>query len=83
MKVILMAFLLVLPGTKAISQQTEDSVKAVINLMFTAMNTSDPDLLLSCFADSALLQAIAKDKEGNLIVKNQSVHRLSTQSCAR
>jgi hypothetical protein len=43
------------------AQKAEDSVKAVINKMFDAMLQSDAVMLNDCFADSAILQTIAKD----------------------
>lgn len=55
------------------SQSAEDSVKAAVNQLFTAMKTSNGALLLSCFADSALLQTITKNKGGEIMVKNESV----------
>lgn len=58
-------------GTKAHSQTAEDSVKAVINKMFTGMKQSDTALLRSCFADSMVLQTISRNKEGRLVVLNE------------
>ena len=55
------------------SQTAVDSVKATIDKMFKAMKSSDATLLKSCFADSAILQTIARDKTGNSIVKNEVV----------
>jgi hypothetical protein len=46
----------------------EDSVKAVINTLFTAMKKADPELLKTCFADSMVLQTISRNKEGKLVV---------------
>jgi hypothetical protein len=54
-------------------QSTEDSVKTAVNNLFAAMKNSDGPMLRSCFGDSALLQALAKDKAGNLVVKNETV----------
>jgi hypothetical protein len=58
-------------GTTAKGQTAEDSVKAVINKMFTGMKSADAGLLKSCFADSMVLQTISRNKEGQLIVKNE------------
>jgi hypothetical protein len=55
------------------SQTPEDSVKAAVNNLFTAMKNSDGIMLRSCFGDSALLQALSRDKAGNLLVKNESL----------
>ncbi len=57
-------------GTHA--QTAEDSVKTVINNMFTAMKTADAALLKSCFADSMVLQTISRNKEGKLVVRNEA-----------
>lgn len=53
------------------SQTAEDSVKAVINNMFAGMKNADVSLLKSSFADSMILQTIARDKEGKLTVRNE------------
>jgi hypothetical protein len=56
------------------AQTAEDSVKAVINKMFDAMKNSDAASLKSCFGDSIVFQTITRNKEGNLVVKNESVN---------
>ena len=56
----------------AIRETADDSVKSVINKMFTAMKTADPVLLKSCFADSMILQTITKNVEGKLVVRNEA-----------
>ena len=78
MKYITITLLMFFLAGKAQSQSTEDSVKAVVNLLFTAMKTSDEAMLLSCFADSALLQTIATNKEGNRFIKNESIKAFAT-----
>lgn len=50
-----------------------DSVKAAVNLLFTAMRNADPISLKKAFADSAILQTIGRDKSGKLIVSNEAV----------
>jgi hypothetical protein len=55
------------------AQIAEDSVKAVVNNLFTAMKNADGPLLKSCFADSAILQTITKNKEGKVLIKNEEV----------
>lgn len=59
-------------GVTAKAQSAEDSVKAVINSMFTAMKTADPVLLKTTFADSMVLQTISRNKEGKLVVVNEN-----------
>ncbi len=59
-------------GIIAINAQTaEDSVKTVINRMFTAMKNADPVMLKSSFADSMVLQTISRNKEGKVTVKTE------------
>ena len=55
------------------SQTPEDSVKAVINQMFDAMRNIDGAKLKDAFADSAILQTIARTKEGGIRIVNESI----------
>jgi hypothetical protein len=55
------------------AQTAEDSVKMVVNNLFKAMKNSDPVLLKSVFADSAILQTIAKNKKGETIIRNEAI----------
>ncbi len=55
------------------AQTAEDSVKAVVNDLFTAMKNADAALLKSVFADSAILQTITRNKEGKTEVKTDEV----------
>lgn len=55
------------------AQTAEDSVKAVINNMFTAMKNADGKLLQNCFADSAILQTISRNKAGETLVRNEPI----------
>ena len=57
------------------AQTAEDSVKAVINKMFAAMKNSDAAALKDCFADSAILQTIARNGK----IRNESVNAFTTQ----
>jgi hypothetical protein len=54
------------------AQSAEDSVKAVVNNLFTAMIKSDTVLLKSCFADSMVLQTIIRGKSGGAEVMNET-----------
>lgn len=56
----------------AAAQTAEDSVKTVINRMFTGMKNADTALLKSSFADSMILQTISRNKEGSLVVQNEN-----------
>jgi ketosteroid isomerase-like protein len=61
------------------AQKSEDSVKLVINKMFAAMKASDPRGLAACFADSAVLQTVAKNKEGKVSVRNEHISAFTAQ----
>jgi hypothetical protein len=71
MKYFLIVLTVVFCGTSLRAQTAEDSVKAVINNMFTAMKNADPVLLKKCFADSMVLQTIS-GKDGKLVVRNEA-----------
>lgn len=75
MKKIVFVFSLSFLVANCFAQQAEDSVKAVISQLFTAMKNSDAVALQACFADSAILQTITAAGA----VHNQSVARFATQ----
>lgn len=54
------------------AQTTEDSVKAVINNMFTAMKNADGQMLKNTFSDSIVFQSISRNKDGAAVVRNES-----------
>jgi hypothetical protein len=54
------------------AQSAEDSVKAVINKMFTAMKDGDSASLRKSFADAAILQTVA-EKDGNVSVVTEQI----------
>lgn len=54
------------------SQTAEDSVKTVINTMFTAMKNADGVMLKSTFSDSIVFQTIARTKDGVMLVRTES-----------
>jgi hypothetical protein len=55
------------------AQTAEDSVKAAVNKLFTGMKNSDAAMIQSSFADSAVLQTIARTKDDKMFVRNESV----------
>ena len=71
MKYFFIVLTIMLCEATAKAQSAEDSVKAVINNLFTGMKSGDAGLLKKCFADSMVLQTISRNKEGQLIVKNE------------
>jgi hypothetical protein len=52
----------------AYAQTAEDSIKTVINKMFTGMKNSDTAMVKSCFTETAVLQTFGKDKAGKTII---------------
>ena len=77
MKKLFVLFLFAFIGLNAKSQTAVDSVKAAVNEFFAAMKTNDSVLLVGCFADSAVLQTIGRNKE-KLLVKNESVKEFAS-----
>jgi hypothetical protein len=53
------------------AQTAEDSVKNVVNQLFTGMKNGDASLIRASFSDSAILQTIANTREGRVVVRNQ------------
>jgi Putative lumazine-binding len=56
-------------GIAATAQTAEDSVKAVVNKLFTGMKNADTALMRATFSDSLILQTISRTAEGKTIVK--------------
>ena len=61
MKQFLIVLTVFICGFRASAQSPEDSVKSVINTMFTAMKNADVATLKSCFTDSVIFQTIRRD----------------------
>ena len=55
------------------AQTAEDSVKTAINNMFAAMKNADATLFKSVFSDSAIMQTIARDREGKTVIRTESI----------
>lgn len=72
MKYFFILLTLTVCGNFAKAQSAEDSVKAVINKMFTAMKNADGEMLKSTFSDSIVFQSISRDKEGFTVVRSES-----------
>ena len=69
-----LTFLLTLCILKnGIAQTAQDSVKAAVNTMFTAMINADSTALYSIFSPSAVLQTISSTKEGATVVKTEVI----------
>jgi hypothetical protein len=56
------------------AQSAQDSAKAVVNQLFTAMRNVDAAMLKDAFADSAVLQTIKQRRQdGTFFVQNEKV----------
>jgi len=64
---------------KGKTQAAEDSVKAIINTLFSAMKSADAELLKTVFSDSVIFQTIGKSKEGRMIIKTEDPVRFLKQ----
>ncbi len=56
---------------KSMAQDDETAIKTVINNMFDGMRKPDSVLIRSAFAPKAILQTIAKTKEGKISVRSE------------
>jgi len=56
---------------KSLAQDDETAIKTVINNMFDGMRKTDSVLIRSAFAPKAILQTIAKTKEGKISVRSE------------
>jgi hypothetical protein len=78
-----MKYLLVLSSIAifyvASAQSEEDSVKAAVNQLFTAMKNADSVSLINSFTDSAILQTIENTKEGKVAVHSESTAEFAKQ----
>jgi len=70
----LIVFVLGFSTVIANGQSTEEAgIKEAINNLFEGMRKSDAVLIQSALSETAVLQTIKKNKEGKLIVQNESV----------
>jgi hypothetical protein len=75
MKNIFLTSMFICAAIVSFGQSAEDSVKQIVNQMFTAMKTSDVTLFKSSFTDSAFLQTIATDRNtGRMKIKNEDIN---------
>jgi hypothetical protein len=61
------------------SQTAEDSIKVSIQGLFTAMKQADGAGVMASFADSAVMQTIARAKDGSVLVKTDKVSAFAEQ----
>jgi hypothetical protein len=55
------------------AQSAEDSVKIAVNKLFEGMKNGDAAMVTQAFSDSAILQTISRNKEGNIVIRNEQV----------
>jgi hypothetical protein len=55
------------------AQSGQDSVRAAVNLLFTAMKNADSAQLMTAFDDSAVLQTIVVDSNGHTTARSYPV----------
>lgn len=60
------------------AQSADDSVRSAVNQLFTAMKNADSAMLVSSFADSAILQTVM-EKNGKVEVKTEAVVDFASQ----
>ncbi len=65
--------ILLISASYTMAQTPVDSVKTTIGKLFAAMKGSDSQSILDCFADSAIMQTITRDKNGNNLIKTEKV----------
>lgn len=65
--------------TLTIAQTAEDSVKATINQLFEGMKNADANAIREAFADSAILQTIGRNQQGQTIIRTDAVSGFAEQ----
>lgn len=72
MRVIAYLTLLLLPWFAA-AQNDEDSIKETINRLFDGMRQSDSKSVRGCFTQTAILQTVSRNKDGEIMVRTDHV----------
>ncbi len=65
--------------TLVTAQTAEDSVKATVNQLFDGMKNSDPNRVRDAFADSAILQTIGRNQQGQTVIRTDAVSGFADQ----
>ncbi len=79
MRLILLLLFLTLSSAPAVSQTTSiDSVKQVVDAMFTFMKNADSAAMSSLFTADAQLQTVVVSKEGVTSVRSQRIQEFIT-----
>lgn len=79
MKYILLLLTSIACSASLKAQSAEDSIKATINGLFTAMQRGDGAGAVASFADSAVMQTISRAKDGSILVKTDKVAEFGAQ----
>lgn len=69
----LILLFLSLNSAKAQQNTEEEAVKATINLLFDGMRNADTSAISRAFDAPAIMQTIAKTKDGKLMVRNEKL----------
>lgn len=73
MKSLILTILTVISTGCLKAQHTEDSIKVVINRLFSSMKNGDAATLKSCFGTNAILQTIVIDSTGKTSVRTEDI----------
>jgi ketosteroid isomerase-like protein len=65
-------------ASQVCAQSPDDAVKAVINNVFTAIHKGDTVLLKSAFANDVTMATVVKNKEGNVVMRRESLKSFVT-----
>lgn len=71
MKKAILFFVLLTAVYNTNAQTAADSVKAVINQLFTAMRNADSATIVNSFSEKYTLQTLVRDKDGHMQSKNE------------
>jgi UDP-N-acetylglucosamine enolpyruvyl transferase len=66
-------------GITTQAQTATDSIKAAINGMFAAMKAADTVMLKNAFHETAIMQTMARNKEGATFISTQTVAEFAKQ----
>jgi hypothetical protein len=72
-RILFLLTVLVMASAVVNAQTTLDSVKAAVNLLFEGMKGADAAKVQSAFADSAVLQTIVSNRQGNTVIRNEKI----------
>ena len=78
MKYFLLSLTALVFSIGSFAQSAEDSIKTTINTLFAAMKNGDAPLFKTVFSDSAVMQTIIRNKEGQTVVKTESVNEFAS-----